>query len=302
MDGITEQNFLSAMSSRQWTSAWWTPFLRISTGVPRQSRLTAWLQPYLDTGLPVIAQIMGTSTDKLAETALRLYKAGAICVDLNCACPSPQVIGNQGGGACLKNPSWIHDTLLAMRKRCPAGAISVKIRAGYSSVEELADLTAAVREASPHLVSMHYRTVNEMYRPIEGGLQRLRKAREYLAKIPFFGSGDLFTVEAALQMFEETGVDGLLPARGVLTNPALLTQIQAACQGKKPLEISDREKLSFLCDLAQPAAGKQNTPNGFLLRICAALFGRNSKIFQQLVQLRKLEASWRYLTEKMAQP
>ncbi len=302
MDGITEQNFLFAMSVRRWVSCWWTPFLRISTGVPRRSRLAAWLQPYLATGLPVIAQIMGTSTDKLAETALRLHQAGVICVDLNCACPSPTVIGNQGGGACLKNPSWVRDTLLAMRQRCPGRAISVKIRAGYASAEELPELAAALREARPHLVSLHYRSVSEMYRPISDGLQRLRRAREALPEIPLFGSGDLFTVEAALQMFEQTGVDGLLPARGLLTNPALIAQIQHACQGKTTPTLNDNERLSFLRDLAQPGAGRQNSSNGFLLRICASLFGRNSELFQQLVQLRKLGPSCQYLTEKTATP
>ncbi|NMA21643.1 MAG: tRNA-dihydrouridine synthase family protein [Lentisphaerae bacterium] len=295
MDGVTEQSFLTAMSIRNWVPCWWTPFLRISTGVPRQSRLVAWLKPYLDTGLPVIAQIMGVSSEKLAETARRLHEAGALCVDLNCACPSPQVVSNQGGGACLKNPSWICKTLLDMRERCGNRAISVKIRAGFASASELPDIAAALREARPNLVSLHYRTVTEMYQPIPDGLQRLRQAREALPDIPLFGSGDLFTADDALQMFHETGVDGLLPARGLLANPALLQQIQAACRALPLPEPSHSEKLAFLRDLARPGRENQHAPNGFLLRMCATLFGRNSELFQKLVHLHKLQASWEYL-------
>lgn len=297
MDGITEENFLTAMSTRNWVPCWWTPFLRISTGVPRRSRLSAWLQPYLDTGLPVIAQIMGTSSDKLAETARRLHEAGALCVDLNCACPSPKVISNQGGGACLKNPAWIRDTLLAIRKRCGNRAISVKIRTGLTSAEELPGIIAALREARPNMVSLHYRTVEEMYRPIPDGLRRLCLAREGLPDIPLFGSGDLFTADSALRMFKETGVDGLLPARGLLANPALLMQIRSACAGLPLPELDHAEKLSFLRDLARPGTDKQHVPNGFLLRMCATLFARDSQLFQKLVSLRKLQASWLYLDE-----
>lgn len=299
MDGITEQSFLTAMSIRHWVPCWWTPFLRISTGVPRHSRLTSWLKPYLDTGLPVIAQIMGVASDKLAETAGRLHEAGALCVDLNCACPSPKVVGNQGGGACLKNPAWIRDTLLAMRNRCGNRAISVKIRAGFANAAELPDISAAIREARPNLVSLHYRTVTEMYKPVHDGLQRLRLARESLPDIPLFGSGDLFTAEDALRMFQETGVDGLLPARGLLANPALLLQIQAACDGSPAQEPDAAEKLAFLKDLARPECANQRAPNGFLLRMCASLFGRDSELFQKLVDLRKLQASWNYLDQIM---
>ncbi len=297
MDGITEQSFLTAMSTRNWVPCWWTPFLRVSTGIPRRSRLTAWMQPYLDTGLPVIAQIMGTASDKLAETAGRLHEAGALCVDLNCACPSPKVIGNQGGGACLKNPAWIRETLLAMRKRCGNRAISVKIRAGFDSAAELPEITAALREAQPNLVSLHYRTVTEMYRPIHDGMQRLCQARDALRNIPLFGSGDLFNADDALRMFQETGVDGVLPARGLLANPALLLQIRSASAGLPLQELCNAEKLAFLRDLACPGCDNQRALNGFLLRMCATLFGRDSELFQHLVHMRKLQASWLYLEE-----
>ncbi|MFA6928742.1 MAG: tRNA-dihydrouridine synthase family protein [Lentisphaeria bacterium] len=295
MDGITEQNFLTTMSTRNWVSCWWTPFLRISTGVPRRTRLAAWLKPYLDTGFPVIVQIMGTATDKLAETAARLHEIGVLCVDLNCACPSPKVLSNQGGGACLKNPIWIRDTLLAMRKRCGNKAISVKIRAGHCSVQELPAIAAAIRQGQPDLVTMHYRTVSEMYSPITEGLQRLSLARELLPDLPLFGSGDLFTPDDALQMFQIAEVDGVMPARGLLVNPALLIEIRAACAGLPISTLTNVEKILFLRDLAQPAVLRRQAPNGFVLRMCATLFGRQSELFQHLVALRKQQASWEYL-------
>ena len=107
MDGVTEGSFLAAMTARGYVRCWHAPFIRISTGIPRQARINDHLEPYMNQRLPVIAQMMGTNTDFLAGTAKRMLAAGAVCADLNCACPSPTVIGNHSGGARLRDPEWI---------------------------------------------------------------------------------------------------------------------------------------------------------------------------------------------------
>jgi len=302
MDGITEGNFLSAMSRRKWVSAWWTPFLRISTGVPRLSRLGNWLRPYLATGLPVIAQIMGVNSARLAETARRLLELGASGVDLNCACPSPTVIANGGGGACLKTPDWIRETLLLMREKCGDQLLCCKIRAGFQSPAEIPALAKALRAGRPDLLTVHFRTVSEMYLPIPDGLERLRQFRELLPDRTLFGCGDIFQPEDAWRMLQETRVDGLLVARGLLSNPALLRDIENFYRGEKTTPTSTLEKISFLRDLSQPSSTHSaHSPNGFIIRMTGALFGYKSKTFNQLVALRKLGPSWEYLGQLLQQ-
>jgi peptidyl-dipeptidase A len=78
---------------------------------------------------------------------------------------------------------------------------------------------------------MHYRTVRERYGPAPAGLERLARARELLADLVLFGSGDLHTVEAAARMYATAGVDGVTPARGLVANPWLLRDIEADCRG-----------------------------------------------------------------------
>ncbi|NLZ59115.1 MAG: tRNA-dihydrouridine synthase family protein [Lentisphaerae bacterium] len=298
MHGVTEGSFLRAMSSRGWVQCWWTPFLRISTAVPRPSRLRNWLKPYLDTGLPVIAQIMGCSSAKLAAAAQALHAIGCLCVDLNCSCPSATVIGNGSGGARLQEPPWIRDTLLAMRASCPGKAISVKIRAGFSSPEELPGILAAVRAGAPDFVTLHYRCVSEMYKPVPEGWRRLKLARELLPELPLLGSGDLFTTADALRMRQQCGVDALAPARGLLANPALLLHIRQGCLGKEAPPLSKLEKLRFLRDLAEPQPASASAPNGFLLRFCAALLGPDSRCFQELLKRPRLQECHLYLQEQ----
>ena len=63
MDGVTEGSFLAAMTARGYVRCWHAPFIRISTGIPRQARINDHLEPYMNQRLPVIAQMMGTNTD-----------------------------------------------------------------------------------------------------------------------------------------------------------------------------------------------------------------------------------------------
>ena len=283
MEGISEGSFVAVMSEMGMVRCWFTPFIRVSNGVPRMARLREKLAPYLATGLPVIAQIMGTYPELLAETAARLHRLGATCVDLNCACPSPTVIGSRSGGYHLTEPEWMFDALSAMRKACGDGAISVKIRCGFSGIDEMDGIAAAVRAARPDMVTCHFRTVKELYRPVAEGLSRLARMRSLLPDIPLFGSGDLFTVADAMRMFRETGVDGVAPARGLMRNPALLREIEAECSDIPPeTAMSAAERFAFL-ERVGALSGLPPKERGFLLRMAREMFGEDSSEFQSLL-------------------
>lgn len=281
MDGVSEGSFITVMSEANLVSSWFTPFIRISTGVPRLARLREKITPYLATGLPVIVQIMGTRHELLAETAARLHREGATCVDLNCACPSHTVLGSRSGGFLLRDPEGIRDAITAMKKACGDAPISVKIRCGYESPDEIPDIAAALREAAPDMVTCHFRTVLESYREAPDGLERLARMRELLPGIPLIGSGDLYSVEDALRMYRQCGVDGVAPARGLLKNPALLRQIEAACAGEPfdgKMQMSEEE---FLRALGSRSNRKRRI---FVLKVAKVMYGEDSDAFRKLLE------------------
>ena len=274
MEGVTEGNYIPLMTKRHWVKCWWTPFLRISTGVPRRTILARWLRPYLDSGLPVIAQLMGTHTGRLAEAAARLASLGAVCIDLNCACPSKNVIGSQAGGYRLKFPDWIAETLVTMRKAMPmTTAISVKMRMGLESPREFEGIAEAVRTAAPDMITLHFRTVAEQYRTIGDGLERLAWARALLPDCFIVGCGDIFSVDDAQRMVETTGVDAVAPARGLMANPALLMQIEAACRGLPVPTVTDVQKTDFLQEMldASPTARGR----GYVMQSAVPMLGKD---------------------------
>ena len=288
MDGVTVGSFLSVLTRRGYVWSWHTPFLRISTGVPGRGKLRTKLAPFAATGLPFIVQVMGLDGGRLAATAARLHELGAICVDLNCACPSPTVLGSGSGGARLKNIPWLRDTMMRMRDACGDHGFSVKLRVGFDSPDEFDGIAEAVRAARPDVAVVHYRTVREMYRPIDGGLARLAHAVEALQGIPVIGSGDLFTKDDCLRMVEETGVSGIAPARGLMRNPRLLLELRRHLEGQGELPPMDRA--AYLLDICRDALQAPCTrDNGFVLRLANAMLGKDHPLFREMAACRKVE-------------
>jgi len=284
MEGVSEGSYIGVMTRCALVKSWFTPFIRISNGVPKNAKLKSKVEPYLSTGLPVIAQIMGIHKELLAEAAARLHNAGATCVDLNCACPSSKVIGNKSGGYALTNPQWVHDTLCLMKEACGKAAVSVKIRCGFASPDEIGEIAAAVREARPDMVTCHFRTVREMYSPVQGGLERLARVRNLLPGIALLGSGDIFTVADARRMREICGVDGVAPARGLLRNPALLREIEDDCLGARSgNHMGEAERLAFL-EAVGTESGQKRRDQGFVLKIAKVMFGEDSREFRVLME------------------
>jgi tRNA-dihydrouridine synthase len=282
MEGITGGSFCTVMTRLGLVSAWMTPFIRVSENIPRAARIRDRLRAF--SPLPVVVQVMGTDIPVLAAAAARLaLEPGVVGIDLNCACPTPIVVSNGGGGGRLRHPAWILAALVALRRACPKVGISVKLRAGLHSEDELPRICEAVREGRPDFVVLHYRTVKEGYGPAPNALRRLARAREWLADVALFGSGDLYTVEDAARMFDAAAVDGLTPARGLVANPWLVRDIESDCRRDIVPDRTEGERRDFLRELVGEAERTGTWRRGFVLELARHLFGRSHPLFDQLL-------------------
>ena len=230
MEGIMHPLFCKAVSELALFDFWITPFLRISTDVPRDSRLKHFIRPFAETGLPVIVQLMGNNPELIAAAAARFRKLGAAGINLNFACPSKQVLSSGAGGSLLRKPELMRQIIEQTAIACPDFSLSVKLRTGYEDSAEMESVfEQAVSGIKLDFIAMHFRTVKEMYRKTDQGLERIARAVKLAGNVPLIANGDVFSAEDAITMFRSTGSAGIMVARGLLKDPFLSWRIRQAC-------------------------------------------------------------------------
>ncbi|MEI8079875.1 MAG: tRNA-dihydrouridine synthase, partial [bacterium] len=180
-------------------------------------------------------------------------------------------------------------------------------RSGFAdAARELPGILRAVREAQPDFVMLHFRTVQEEYQAVPGGWERLARAKELLGTdLPLLGAGDVVSVDTAAELWRQTGVDGVTPARGLLRNPWLLREIAVACggagAGKRPSPDGRRgvaesasgtgavtlaDRVAFLRELVAVSAATGEWRAGFVLELARNLFGVETELFRKLARSR----------------
>lgn len=195
-------------------------------------------------------QIFGSEPERMADAAqIVLEKTNCECIDINCGCPVPKIVKTGAGSFLTQNPSQLGKIAKAVvdsvKGRC---AVTVKIRSGWDeSSITYKEAAAEALNAGVQAITMHPRTKAQGYE----GKSDWNKLKELVrlvdGQVPVFGSGDLFTPEDAKRMLEETGLDGVMFARGAMGNPFIFTKtIQLLTTGSyEEIPVSERLKTAF---------------------------------------------------------
>jgi tRNA-dihydrouridine synthase B len=118
--------------------------------------------------------------------------------------------------------------------------VTVKLRAGWDDEHRNAPEAArACEQGGASAVALHPRTRAQAYRGRADW--SLIEETKRVVRIPVFGSGDLFTADAALRMLRETGADGARIARGALGHPWIFRELSALERGEIPPDLTLHE-------------------------------------------------------------
>jgi tRNA-dihydrouridine synthase len=235
---------------------YWTEYFRVHG----DSRPERWILDSIarnPTGRPVVAQLIGNDAAALARTARELQRYPIAAIDLNLGCPAPVVYRKCAGGGLLRDLHRI-DALLGALRQAVAVPFTVKTRIGFASPAEFDDLLALFARHEIDLLTVHGRTVTQMYRP--GVRYDLIAQAARALRCPVLANGNVHSAEQALAVLAETGARGLMIGRGAIRNPWLFEQIRQRQLGGAVTLPTGRDVLDYIRQLwesqATPEAGE----------------------------------------------
>jgi tRNA-dihydrouridine synthase B len=245
MQDVTTLQFMRVIARHGGPDVYWTEYFRVHG----DSRPEKWILDSITknpTGKPVVAQLIGNDIPALVRTAKLLQKYPVAAIDLNLGCPAPVVYRKCAGGGLLREPQRI-DAILGALREAVTIPFTVKTRVGFESPAEFGALLPLFAKHPIDLLTVHARTVAQMYRPGVRYDLIARAAREM--RCPVLLNGNVFSAAQAGRLLAETGVRGLMIGRGAIRNPWLFGQIRAELRGDKIKLPAGRDVLNYVHEL-----------------------------------------------------
>jgi len=183
---------------------------------------------------PLGVQLLGCDV-KFVQRAMDVINEYEFDIlDFNAACPVKKVVRRGEGSGLLKDPVKLSGILKIVVKMANV-PVTVKIRSGWDkdSVNAV-DVASCCQDAGVSGIFIHGRTRAQGYSgTVDYSI--IREVKQAL-KIPVIASGDILSPELAKKMFDETGCDAVIIARGALGNPWIFPAIKEFMKSGKIMD------------------------------------------------------------------
>ena len=205
---------------------------------------------YEKDGILTGVQLFGSKPENIAKAAQRvlLLNPNIDFFDVNMGCPVPKVTKTGAGSALMLNPKLCGEIIKAI-KEVTDKPVTAKIRLGYNEVNFL-DVIKSLEDGGVDAIGIHARTKKELYagEPHYDLLKDLKKKM----KVPLIVSGNIYTLDDAINALNITGADAVMVARGGVGNPYLITQIKHYFEtGERLANPSFLEQCNYCLELAK---------------------------------------------------
>ena len=228
MQDVTDLPFWKLMTRYGGADLYFTEYFRVYAASNLEKNILKSITEN-PTGRPAVAQMIGNDIPSLVRTARELQQYPIAAVDLNLGCPAPIVYRKCAGGGLLREPQKVDSILGALRDAIKT-KFTVKTRLGFENSDVFAQLLPIFAKHSLDLLTVHGRTVKEMYRS-EVHYDFIQLAVKEM-KCPVLANGNVYSAEKAKEVLEFTGARGLMIGRGAIRNPWLFHQIRQHQRGE----------------------------------------------------------------------
>lgn len=201
---------------------------------------------------PIGAQLFGYSPFNLAKSAQIAQKMNKNIdfFDINMGCPVPKVTKTGAGSSLMKNPKLCGEIIREIKKVTDI-PVTAKIRLGWDdkSVNFL-EVIEELEKAGVDAICIHARTRAELYSGFPH--YELLKDLQKQMHVPLIISGNIFTLDEAIEALDITGAKAVMVARGGMGNPFLIKQIDHYYRtGEKLPSPSPEQQKQWCLELGQ---------------------------------------------------
>src|ERR1700744_6257214 len=163
MQDVTDLPFWKLMTRYGGADVYYTEYFRVHA----VSHLEPWIVESITknpTGKPIVAQMIGNDVASLVRVARELQELPLAAIDLNLGCPAPIVYRKCAGGGLLREPQRV-DALLGALREAVTLPFTGRTHLGFESAAEFDTLLPIFAKHAIDLLTVHARTVLQMYRP-----------------------------------------------------------------------------------------------------------------------------------------
>ncbi|MDI6767548.1 MAG: tRNA dihydrouridine synthase DusB [Bacteroidota bacterium] len=222
MEDVTDISF-RLICKRLGADLMYTEFVN-SEGLIRNSEKTKLKMLFLPEERPIGIQIYGNLATSMKRAAQIAEELQPDLIDINAGCWVRKVVGRGAGAGLLREPVTMRQIISSVVKAVKL-PVTVKTRLGWDDKSiQIVDVAKMVEDAGAQALTIHCRTRAQGQKgsPDYSLIPEVKRA----VKIPIIVNGGIESAEIAKNVFDTTGCDGVMLARGAINNPFIFREIK----------------------------------------------------------------------------
>jgi tRNA-dihydrouridine synthase B len=220
MEDVTDLSF-RIICKRLGADIVYTEFVN-AEGLIRDSKKTKAKMHFIPEERPIGIQIYGSSDASMSTAAQLAESLEPDIIDINCGCWVKNVAGHGAGAGLLRDLPRMEQLVTSVVKSVKL-PVTVKTRLGWDSESiKIVDVAKMVEQTGAAALTIHCRTRVQGHKgdPDYSWIPQVKAT----VSIPIIVNGGANEPQDVKRIFDETGCDGVMIARGAIDNPWIFQQ------------------------------------------------------------------------------